>query len=77
MPRVLLALLLIRFLECHGRILPYLTPSTQSSKLPSVRGSYTIRDIDPRLWVRVKVKAAQQNVSIKDLILRLLREWAS
>jgi hypothetical protein len=38
-------------------------------------GTYILRDIDPDLWRRVKMKAASEGVTAKDVILRLLGDW--
>jgi hypothetical protein len=37
--------------------------------------SYILRKIDDGLWHRVKVKAAQEQTTIKALIERLLADW--
>lgn len=37
--------------------------------------TYLLRDIDDALWRRVKVKAAQEGIPIRDVILRLLKAW--
>lgn len=37
--------------------------------------TYLLRGIDPELWRRVKSKAAREGVSLRDLILRLLRSY--
>jgi hypothetical protein len=37
--------------------------------------SYILRKIDDGLWHRVKVKAAQEQTTIKALIERLLSDW--
>jgi hypothetical protein len=39
--------------------------------------AYIVRDIDDDLWRRVKTKAAAEGVTAKDVILRLLAEWAT
>lgn len=38
--------------------------------------AYILRDIDPDLWRKVKSKAAAQGQTAKDVILKLLAEWA-
>ena len=37
--------------------------------------SYILRKLDPDLWHQVKVKAAQEQTTIKGLIERLLADW--
>ncbi len=37
--------------------------------------SYILRGIDAELWRQVKAQAALEDLSIKALIERLLREW--
>ncbi len=37
--------------------------------------SYILRQIDPKLWHRVKVKALSENLTIKALIEKLISEW--
>lgn len=39
--------------------------------------TYLLRDVDPDLWKRVKSKAAREGISLRDLILRLLRSYLS
>jgi hypothetical protein len=39
--------------------------------------SYIIRDIDPKLWHRVKVKAAQNNEPIRTVLIRALVAYAT
>ena len=34
--------------------------------------AYILRDIDPKLWKRVKIKATQEGVTIKSVIIRAL-----
>lgn len=34
--------------------------------------AYTIRDIDPSLWRKVKIRAATEGIPIRTLIIRLL-----
>lgn len=37
--------------------------------------SYILRAIDPVLWQRVKVKAAQEGRSVKAVIESLIAQW--
>ena len=37
--------------------------------------AYTLREIDPKLWHAVKVKALAQRMTVKDVILTLLADW--
>jgi hypothetical protein len=37
--------------------------------------AYLLRDIPPDFWRKVKVKAALRGESIRDVILRLLRDF--
>jgi|KBSSwiStaDraftv2_1062776.scaffolds.fasta_scaffold00399_25 predicted DNA binding CopG/RHH family protein len=39
--------------------------------------TYLLRDVDPGLWQRVKVRAAKDGVPIRTLILKLLRTYLS
>lgn len=39
---------------------------------PEAPYTYTIRNIDPELWIKVKVYAAQHGISMRELILQLL-----
>lgn len=39
-------------------------------------GSYILRDIPPDLWRKVKATAALQGVTVREAILRLLKEYA-
>lgn len=38
--------------------------------------TYLLRDIDDELWRKVKSKAAAEGLTVKDVILELLAEWA-
>lgn len=38
---------------------------------------YLIRDIDPQLWKRVKVRAAQQGEPIRTVLIRALTAYAA
>ena len=37
--------------------------------------TYLLRNIDPNLWARVKVRAAKDRVPIRTVLLRLLRAY--
>lgn len=37
--------------------------------------SYLLRDVDPDWWRLVKAKAARDGLSIREVILSLLRAW--
>ena len=37
--------------------------------------AYTLRDIDPALWKRAKVRAAQDGLSLRAVILQLLDHY--
>ncbi len=37
--------------------------------------SYILRQIDPDLWHRVKVKALSEKITLKALIEKLIGEW--
>jgi hypothetical protein len=37
--------------------------------------SYVLREVDSDLWHRVKVKAANEKLSIKNVICILLADW--
>lgn len=37
--------------------------------------AYLLRDIDAGLWRKVKMKAAAQGATTKDVILKLLADW--
>ena len=37
--------------------------------------TYLLRDIDDDLWARVKTRAARERISVRDVILRLLKAW--
>jgi plasmid stability protein len=39
--------------------------------------TYLIRDIDPDLWTRVKVRAAREGESIRSVLIRLLRAYVA
>lgn len=39
--------------------------------------TYLLRDIDPELWTRVKVRAAREHHSIRHLLLCFLRAYVS
>ena len=39
--------------------------------------NYLLREIDPVLWRRVKVRAAQEGVPIRTVLLRLLRRYVA
>ena len=39
--------------------------------------SYLLRDIDPELWRRVKSRAALDGLSLKDIITKMLRAYAT
>ena len=39
--------------------------------------SYIIRDIDPKLWKRVKVKAVQNDEPIRTVLIRALVAYAN
>lgn len=36
---------------------------------------YIMKGLDDALWQQVKIKAVQQEQSVKDVIVHLLREW--
>ena len=36
---------------------------------------YLLRDIDPELWRQVKAKAALDGITVKALLLSLLKGW--
>jgi hypothetical protein len=46
---------------------------------PRGRGhlNYLLREIDPVLWRRVKVRAAQEGVPIRTVLLRLLHRYVA
>lgn len=37
--------------------------------------SYILRDLDPKFWQRVKVQAARDDISLKDLGYKLFAEY--
>ena len=37
--------------------------------------TYLLRNVDDTLWRQAKVKAAREGVSLRTLILELLRAW--
>lgn len=37
--------------------------------------SYILRRIDPDLWQRVKVKAVKEQITVREVIERLLKDW--
>ena len=37
--------------------------------------SYILRDVDPQLWQKLKVKAAREGEAIRAVILRLIKEY--
>lgn len=37
--------------------------------------SYIVRRLEPEFWQRVKAKALAEQVTIQDLIVRLLNDW--
>jgi hypothetical protein len=39
--------------------------------------SYILRGFDPDLWHRIKVKALSEKVTVKDVLIRLAREWVN
>lgn len=39
--------------------------------------NFNVRNIDPKMWARVKARAARERVSINATVLRLLRAWAA
>jgi plasmid stability protein len=39
--------------------------------------TYLLRDIDPELWTRVKVRAAREGVSMRAVLIRLLRAYVA
>ena len=39
--------------------------------------TYLWRDIDAELWKKAKVKAAEQSVSLRDVLAKLLTEWVN
>lgn len=39
--------------------------------------TYLLRDVDPDLWVRVKVRAAQERRPIRDVLIELLRDYGA
>lgn len=39
--------------------------------------SYYLRDLDPELWKRVKVRALQEDRSVRSAILELLKLYAT
>ncbi len=42
--------------------------------MPHMSDSYTMRGLDPKFWRRVKVLAALNGVTVKDLIVGLLKK---
>ena len=39
--------------------------------------AYTLRGIDPQLWVQVKMKAASERLTVRAVIEQLLRAWVA
>ena len=37
--------------------------------------TYTIRNIPNELWKQARIKAIRENITMRDLILKLLKEW--
>lgn len=38
--------------------------------------AYIIRNIDPKLWTRVKLRAEQETITLRQVLLLLLRAYA-
>ncbi len=37
--------------------------------------TYLLRNIDPEFWRRVKIKALENDLSVQDVILKILALW--
>ena len=63
---------------CHGRpiyCLECIKDDEEESKEIAEMASYILRNVDPKLWQAVKVKAVTQQTTVKAVIEKLLAGW--
>jgi hypothetical protein len=52
------------------------TPRKVRAKGKAERASFVLRDLDPEMWQKVKIKAATEGRTVKHVVVTLIEDWA-